>query len=180
MSKPIDLQPFCGNDECRHPYLMRPFTRRGYTYATNGHILVRVPPRSEIPDSEKDFRVERPFDGIECAIFTPLPAFVVPKPDGDCEMCDGRGFEHSCPDCQCTCWACEGSGSEVWGAGTSIEIGGVSFAAKYLLMMQGLPGIAIGRPRQEQSLLFRFDGGEGALMPLRGQCPTHIVAEHTP
>ena len=37
----IDLQPFCGEDHDRW-YLMKPLSFGDYTYATNGHIVIRV------------------------------------------------------------------------------------------------------------------------------------------
>jgi hypothetical protein len=39
----IDLTPFCGKD---YPH---PFTQGDYTYATNLHVLVRVPKREDVP-----------------------------------------------------------------------------------------------------------------------------------
>jgi len=76
----MDLQRFCGTDETR-PYLLKPFTRCGKTYATDGRIVVRIPPQDGIGDVDQQFNVEKPFEGMEVATFEPLPAFEL-SPDG--------------------------------------------------------------------------------------------------
>jgi hypothetical protein len=45
----IDLTQFCSKD--KHLFsMMAPFSLAGFTWATDGSILVRVPMRSDIPE----------------------------------------------------------------------------------------------------------------------------------
>ena len=37
------LQHFTGNDELIRPSLMSPDTQNGYVYASDGHIIIRIP-----------------------------------------------------------------------------------------------------------------------------------------
>jgi len=174
----IDLQPFCGTDETRF-YLMKPFTRDGHTYATNGHIMVRVEPRPEIPDAEKPFNQDRPLEGIEAAKFF-RPSFELPPAPaakGPCTACDGRGYDHDCPDCECVCDVCKGDGDMDVERRITTKIGPKVFALNYARLMLSLPGIEIAElPDKEDGkpLLFKFDGGVGALMPMRGSRNEHI------
>jgi len=47
-----DLKKYCSKDETR-PYLHEPFSRGEWTYATNGHIAVRVPKLADVPEPQK-------------------------------------------------------------------------------------------------------------------------------
>ena len=47
----VDLSHYCGDEDDR-PELSRPFSRGDYTYATNGHICVRIPRRADVPEIE--------------------------------------------------------------------------------------------------------------------------------
>jgi hypothetical protein len=47
-----DMKPFCSTDEIR-PYLHNPFSRGDYSYATNGHIIVRVRKVAEISENDQ-------------------------------------------------------------------------------------------------------------------------------
>ncbi len=42
----LDLTPFCGTGAHRS-YLHNPFASGGHTFATNGHIAIRVPARDD-------------------------------------------------------------------------------------------------------------------------------------
>lgn len=48
----IDLSHFCYTEDDRS-YLKQPWSRGDFTYATNGHIMVRVPRRSDVPENDK-------------------------------------------------------------------------------------------------------------------------------
>lgn len=169
-TKMIDLQQFCGKDETR-PYLMKPFSVGDFTYATNGHIMVRVPKDPDIGPPSKSFNPDRPLEGVETATFV-APKFKLPsKPpaDAECEECDGRGYKHDCPHCECQCRACAGTGSQAEEGNVSTEYGGVTLAMRYVRKMLALPAIELSVPRSADApLLFRFKGGVGALMPMRG------------
>jgi hypothetical protein len=174
----LDLQRFCGNQFGRE-YLHKPFSRNGFTYATNGHIMVRVALRPDVPDVDKKFNQERPLEGIETATFY-RPSFelpAMPTEVGECLSCDGSGHEHTCPHCTCRCESCGGSGEENPEKRRSATIGVKIFAMNYIRQMLSLPGIELAvmeSEPDEKPLLFRFDGGVGALMPMRSKCVDHV------
>lgn len=176
----MDLTRFCGDEPSRQ-WMATPFSRGDWTYATNGHVLVRTPRRTEAPLLEVKANVEKPFADYPCSSFGALPAIDVPEVgnDDDCDHCSGRGHVHDCPDCTCVCSACDGNGQAVRGAGISVEIGEACVAAPYYLLLASLPGIEVGPQKSGPTdpIPFRFEGGEGRLMPLRGRLANHISAK---
>lgn len=172
----IDLQPFCGTDETC-PYLMKPFSFGDFSYATGGHIIVRVPKREGVEPPDKKFNADKPLEGLDQASFA-RPAFKLPpqpSEEDECEDCDGRGYEHDCPHCECVCRACAGTGNQAAEGKLTTTFAGITFALRYVRKMLSLPGIEIATPRaSEGPLLFRFDGGVGALMPMRGPSVHHV------
>jgi hypothetical protein len=139
----LDLQQFCSTDETRH-YLLNPFSRDGFTYATNGHIMVRVALRPDVPDVDKKFNQEGPLKDLESATFF-RPSFELPpKPvRGECPTCEGRGFKHNCPGCECQCGTCDGSGESDGERLFSTSIGPKIFALNYVRQVLSLPGIEL-------------------------------------
>lgn len=172
----LDLQKFCSTDPTR-PYLEKPFSHGSFTYATNEHIMVRLPRQDGIPEQTKEAKWDAPFKGFEDATFSPKKVKLPPSPvqQGDCEECEGRGTDHACPNCQCTCDACNGSGKGIAEKSVSTSIRGVTVALRYARMMLALPGIEIAdMPKPREPMLFRFDGGIGALMPTNGEMSEHV------
>lgn len=169
----VDLKKFCGTDTWR-TYLHEPFSRGEYTYATNGAIIVRVPLVAEIgedprtPNPEKIF-APMPADGWR-PLRVALPTVAQTEVCGSCY----RGFEHDCPDCTCVCDECGGSGEVEQKFST--DIGGVIFDVKYIRMIAELPGVEICVTDGKSPTFFRFDGGVGALMPMRSRLENHIDA----
>ena len=155
-----DLQPFCDSISSN---LSRPWTRGGYTYATNGHVMVRVPALADVDDNpdapdaaaifEKYFKADDP---------TILDWSRVPTPktqEINCPDCDGTGFEHECPRCDCACEECDGTGVVTNGKINWVQVRGIQFSSKYLLMLRRLPGLKMcspGAPEEAQG--FVFDG----------------------
>lgn len=159
----IDLMPFCDDDPSR--CLDAPFSWGEWTYATNGHIAVRVPRLTEIPERQKapNDKAEKIFSNNAATTYEPLPK--VDLTPSQCKQCGGRGRMHECPDCECECTLCYGSGE----ADQIVKIGHLLFAGEYIRRMQALPGIEIGNlpNKADDPLLFRFTSGEGLLMPRR-------------
>jgi hypothetical protein len=159
----IDLMPFCDHEPYR--CLDAPFSQGEWTYATNGHIAVRVPRLAEIPERQgaPPIDVEKVFIDNAATTYEQLPWFDLSP--SQCSQCGGLGRRHKCPDCECECALCDGSGV----AEPIIEIGRLPFAGKYIRLMRALPGIEIGSlPKEEFAPLpFRFSGGEGVVMPRR-------------
>lgn len=179
----IDLTQFCAavNSDTR-PYFHAPFSMGDFSYATNGHILVRVARRDDVRESSEQLNADKPLEGAKSAQFY-APNVKLPKIEqpikGECADCDGRGREHSCPDCECICSLCEGTGTEIPEIKTSTEIGGVVFNLRYIRKMLALPNVVIASPSKDAPFLFRFDGGVGAVMPMCGKHVNHIEIETT-
>lgn len=170
----VDLKKFCGTDTWR-TYLHEPFSRDEYTYATNGHIIVRVPRVAEIGEVPRILAPEK--------IFAPLPAdgwrtlrVALPPaaPPKECGACYD-GYEHDCPGCTCECYECKGTGLDE--PNLSTEIGGVIFDLKYIRMIAELPGVEIYVTDGKSPTFFRFEGGDGALMPMLGGFENHVKVE---
>jgi hypothetical protein len=184
----IDLQQFCGTDETRW-YLMKPFSQGEHSFATNGHIEVRIPRRddiTELDDKAPKFDANAPLAGIDEAAFSRFDADLPPAPTevGPCKACDGRGYEHACPDCECVCEMCHGSGDMDQERFMSTTIAGIDFTLSYVRQMLALPGVEIAQTaatatalKGMKPLFFRFDGGVGALMPRRGRFEKHVEIE---
>ena len=186
----IDLQSFCAKDDIR-TYLMTPFVLDGHTYATNGHILVRVPgggpdPEQALPETVRQ-AVRRMF-ATEYTDFEPLPE--IPPPQL-CPECNGTGQvdEYECEDCngngefthgnyEYDCKECDGSGKvkggecQEYGCWSGqmlqpIQVGAGLFDARYLRLIAALPNARIRAVGPEEPAAFIFDGGEGRVMPCR-------------
>jgi len=144
--------------------------------------MVRVTLRPDVPDVEKKFNQDRPLDGIETATFF-RPSFKLPPAPPEtveCTFCDGRGYDHDCPSCQCICDRCHGEGSLNPERQTSTLIGHTPFALNYARQVLSLPEIELaGLPgaKSDKPLLFRFSEGVGALMPLRSEMIDQIDIE---
>ena len=118
------LQSFCSTNDMRLP-LQKPNLLEGFIYATDGHILIRVPAiqaegtvenNPDYPNAEKviqgiidncyiEFDFSKKFD---CE-FEPLYEKVLKKEE--CEQCDGDG-NCTCDECgtQHECGECDGTG----------------------------------------------------------------------
>lgn len=225
----INLKAFCADPD-RRPELSEPFSAGEFTYASNGHVMVRVDRRDDCtdePDGGKKVSVlVRYLSRLDSVTFSPFPAVNlppvpphVPKPCNDCEAtgrihsvacgkCHGTGMHtcHACnheDDCEeCNgygrierparpddtlnvteCENCEGTGDCSRDDDRLIytRVGPYWIDRRYVVLMQSLPGIEIDLGHtafydgasawDEPPILFRFDGGVGAIMPLRGPVP---------
>ena len=189
------LKKFVSQDDPRK-YMRSPFTRGEWTYATNGHIAVRVPkidgveilPEKHIP------ALESLFQSVGGNGFIALPWM---PPLEECLLCSGTGIAYECPECDgegefehgthsYCCKECGGSGQVEYGsAGVSAcrhcggtgakrnapaKVGGSHFDLFYLHLINGLPEAKFspGGDRMDMAR-FVFDGGEGILMPMRAE-----------
>lgn len=108
----IDLNKFCVAKDTR-TQIESPWSVGEHSYATNGHILVRLPRSPEIvredgPDLAKIYAT------VDAAApLFPLPAFTAP-PAGECEPCNGSGWVVVCRRCHGDgSWECDECGTEV-------------------------------------------------------------------
>ena len=174
----IDLLKFCSKEEARFN-ISRPFSKGEYTYATNGHLAIRVartdqPENLEAPDCERLFaaaieRGEPPW--------IDLPPFQLHRKR--CPICRGTGFVdeeyRSCAKESPNAYECEECEGGVILSGSAIvkaKKGKVRMASQYLDLLKDLPEIKIGvvgdeSTRTDKPIRFKFDGGEGLLMPMR-------------
>jgi hypothetical protein len=168
--KEIDLRQFCGTQPDR-PYLHDPFSLGAFTYATNGHIIVRVDRLADARregDMPSKKAVERILSVHNGAAFLPVSDVSIPTPSVlDCHFCDGRGTKHDCPGCRCLCPHCNGTRHA--NEKRSINIGGIPFDVEYITQILALPSPELGAsPKERDPMPFRFAGGIGCLMPISG------------
>ena len=189
------LKKFVSQNDPRE-YMRSPFNRGEWTYATNGHIAVRVPKIDGIATlAEKHIpKLESLFQSAGGNDFIVLPT--LPPPE-KCQMCNGTGAAYECPYCDgkgefehglhtYKCKECDGTGQVTSGyeaynemscrhcMGTGVarykpvKVGASHFDLSYLYLINGLPGAKFSPgARQLDMARFVFDGGEGILMPMR-------------
>ena len=166
----IDLAPFCEKADGYRLNIKRPFSRAGFTWATDGRILVRVPLRADVEENPNAPHAERLFPDLADVTFAPLPSVKWPEMPtrAECKWCEGRGTQHDCPHCTCTCNECEGTGKDISAAGVIVR--GLHFNVAYIRLLLALPGLEFTtKPKEGQPAPFRFEGGEGVLVPMRGE-----------
>lgn len=174
----INLKQFCANvvDEPQRSDISQPFSSGEFTYATNGHIAVRVARRDDAVEAIEVEASTIKRAATLCKIFDeakdqPLKPFSLklpePLPLVECTECEGDGRpDHDCPTCECTCDACDGLGKIE--QRRRFRFVGFDLQEKYLRQLAVLPGLNIGTPPNSAApVLFSFDGGLALLMPMR-------------
>jgi hypothetical protein len=182
----IDLKPFCDPDPDSRYGLDEPWVVDGWRVATDGKVIVRVPATGEQDSPARDDGKRRPKQIRD--ILPPLNAAESdwqPWPSispcancmgvgkDTCETCNGSGTcdhcrcrnEHDCGDCDgeglTTCKVCTQKG------GLDHRFGVAEIALHYAHLISRLPSVSyLPATSHESALRFRFDGGEGAIMPL--------------
>lgn len=123
-----DLMPFCSVDRGRS-YLSTPFVIGDgqFTYASNGHVAIRVPGRLTDVDQMKNVpSIVGMFEAVETIPYRPFAVVTAEDAKLDrCEVCKGRRWvvdcdiceasgTHVCSDdncgCEHQCGACDGHG----------------------------------------------------------------------
>lgn len=100
----IDLQRFCADQRDIRTYLHAPWCHDGWVYATNGHLVVRIPHdggeytaaiAGKHPDVAGMFRKYITERNCEFLVMPPIPE------PAQCTHCDGTGWTwaKNCPDC---------------------------------------------------------------------------------
>ena len=189
----IRLELFCGS----RPKMGEPFSQGVYTYATNGHILVRVDKDPKYDKNEGPCLMGLPFDHDKFATWQKLPK--LPKAKG-CELCHGKGTVDECSECggkgaikwsngrhayEAECKSCNGDGlvggrglvcPNCRGMGTchtyqsSILVKGFQLDMNYLERIKALTNPVLAFEPDDtccKIIRFKFDGGVGLLMPMR-------------
>ena len=172
MTKQIDLTVFCSGPD--RPIFMTPWTRDGYTYATDGHVLVRVPHWDDIPNNDKAPDVAGRY-AFKKPVAEPVEIPALPPPELEpCPWCDDEEDGEECFGCtearNCTGW----KGGGIVRKRVEVTVGGVLYADRYIELIKELPGLKFypapysGANRKANAAYFTFDGGDGLLMPLKG------------
>lgn len=195
----IDLQRFCAISDDDRAYLNAPWPHKGWMYASNGHIIVRVPAPDHAATVAAHDIAERAagiFAKCEAEGHAPLPLRLdlgqkctVCRGTGHvytvaCKECEGGEFEHgshtyTCQECdgtgraestraageKTTCNGCRGKGYFGY---TRVPVGdkGAGYDAVYLSWIRALPNALFAPGEAEKAAHFKFDGGEGCLMPM--------------
>jgi hypothetical protein len=129
----IDLTPFCGRDTFRIN-LRRPWSAGACTYATDGHIGLRVARRPDVAENMAAPPLERIFAASGSVSYRPCE-ITIPQIEGrQCPVCGGAGWVIRCigcdgtgrHDCDCEycderCRVCDGIGSVRGAAGTPAD-----------------------------------------------------------
>jgi hypothetical protein len=162
----INLELFYSTDpsDPRSPEFARPFSQGEFTFATNRHIAIRVPKvpgirRRQKPDVATVFA--RHFNQrAKCRC---LP-FVAALESAPCPVCMNGDEDEVLQLCECE-W-CHSTGRVF----TNVQIDQQIFDGGYIALIQNALGtVSVALARQVagmQPMQFRFDGGEGLLMPL--------------
>ena len=156
----IDLQPFCVAQDDLRIHLARPWSRDEWSYATNGHIIVRVPRRDTIGDNASAPGARKLFDETPIGKWCPVPETAMPA-KVPCRWCEGMGKGPS--DRRYKCENCNGT-RELEDMVSRTKIVYVAFANRFLALIQGWE-IAPNPPGQAARI--RYGDAEGLLMPMR-------------
>lgn len=122
MADTIDITRFAARDTER-THLSQPWSVGEWSVATNGHILIRVPRRDDIPENNKAPDLSKLLAQAAPQIdMAPIPDFPMPetkvcrqcrgnKMMTSCQECSGNGYK-TCPTCDHTsdCDDCDGTG----------------------------------------------------------------------
>lgn len=189
----IDLKKFCDPTHARRE-MSAPFSVGAYTYATEGHICVRVPlvEGYGAPGLNRfTIDIDRLLNRNSERHLIPLPQL----PQGPnyyecyaciggkrptCNTCHGTGevecnlgHEHPCPDC-CgnsapggICQTCDGTARLL--KKQPVKIGKQVLDANFLRLIADLPDIQVSLTEEGmEAIYFRFTGGDGMLMGMSG------------
>lgn len=182
-----DLKPFCCSDSTKQN-ICKPWTGEGYTQATDGWMLIRVEPiegvepNGDAPVTTRLFPSQEPAEWFDLANVQFAPVEICPLCEGkqgtvECPECKGSGevdLENDYSEYTVDCKTCDGDGEtrckHCHGSGTveGINVLGVAkFGTSLLKMLLPLPNCKIGITTAIQPAWFRFDGGDGLIMPMR-------------
>jgi hypothetical protein len=179
------LQSFCSADK-DHAWLARLFTIGEFTYAGDGHVMLRVPRVDGVPAlPETDPQSAKRIKGSLALPFekkVTYRALALPDlPDEQakterCGCCDGDGRGCRCRKCGCQCAVCGGTGECTVTQWLSIGIDGIPFRAPLIARIAALPGFELQRPVTDprKPAVFIFSGGAGVVMPLVQKQAHHI------
>jgi hypothetical protein len=189
----IDLSKFCSSQNDK---MKTPATIGLYTYATNGHIIIRVPEgEHHAPPVGYPAVDHLPWIHDQAEEWVNLPDLGDIKPEG-CTICAGTGRTMICYECggegaltfsthyssyEVCCGICNGAEvvpegpdqcRQCDGAGRYVAHSPIPWQrgkinARYVYLLKDLPDIKISTHGSPlDHILFRFSSGCGLLMPM--------------
>jgi hypothetical protein len=185
------LKAFCSTHEDRH-VLHNPFSQEEFTYATDGKVIVRVSRLQSVAEVNGAPIAKNLWKNLEVDIAKIKGWMEIPGlPEIQynlCEACFGSGMMRVCAKCgfcpddadSRECFECGGkdfdrtrcsndceNGRHQVHAG--IPIGNTKLNVIYLRKLNQLKGVMICpyMPSTADPVFFRFEGGDGLLMPMR-------------
>lgn len=177
----VDLLQFCGSRGARHAFVWAPWSAGEWTYATNGHLAVRVPRRADVAELSDNpaARLDEWLAAVRDVELVPLPELSKPPPKQTrCIHCSGSGVAHQCPDCTCDCDTCGGTGLVT--AEWTVTWCGVHLDGHHWLQIAALPEARIATAVAGAGhVAFAFAGdGRGILMPMLHPHRVAFVLNH--
>ncbi len=157
-----DLQKFCADEDDIRPYLRQPWSSGEWTYATNGHILVRVKRLADVHENVAAPNAQKLLDAAKIGEWLKVPETAEP-PEIACDECNGTG-EVECPTCghEDKCDDCCGTG--MVRETKASKVGAATFNDHYLAMIQGWE---IATTTERAAAPIRNGEADGLLMPIR-------------
>lgn len=159
--KALDLNIFCYKGEYYKEKYGVPWSEWLYSYASDGAILVRVGRLPDIaenklaPSMVNDERMNEFFNKSADAWFQ-VPDITPEKKI--CEDCHNSHYARDCEEC---------GGTGLVDETLVVEIEEVFFNNKYLRMLLTLPDVKMALiDKKGVPAKFRFNGGDGLLMPM--------------
>lgn len=207
MQTAIDITQFCNAHDPRTS-LRQPWTLGEYTYASDGHSIIRVPRIADITGEGVSI-IHLPWDHDSITEWHPVPSDIPDSRRVECKSCEGTGKIITCEDCngdgevqyeysslsgktydadiECPvcegrgkmngdgerCEDCDGHGYSFESVAVKVEYLGLYVSNHLLKRVKDLPGVmisikGIATPHDLPIVRFKFDGGVGLIMPMRG------------
>lgn len=161
MSNNVDLKKFCLASDSR---LAEPMSDDDFTYATDGHIIIRVPRIKNINKWSslfEDLVFEPKHEGkwIKMPEYKYPPRILCPT----CPACHGAGSIAGRKD-GLICERCKGEGEIYESFLPSVIIHDTKLNIILLDKIKDLKNIQLFFPEKENIVCFKFNGGDGILM----------------
>jgi hypothetical protein len=162
------LKELCARSQSGRHDMTTPFTVNGWKYATDSRIVVRVP--TDGPNDAGDNRpnAEKLFERFPVeGSWREWPQALYEENYEMCSACDGDGYmDDQDPDDDCP--RCDGDGQTLM---PFILVDGMRISLRYDSAVRALPGpieFAHETRSGPTAVCFRFNGGQGMVMPLYG------------
>lgn len=151
----IDLGSYCSKGSSRS-YLHQPFSVGAYSYATDGHIAIRLPRREDVAEIDTPPDIAKIFAPSDDLSFFQLPDIDIPSATPpQCKDCGGVGYMARCAFCKgeghhdCDCEFCDRGCDECDGTGEMPSNSEDDFPRTLCEMCDGC-----GRQKDNRSVVF--------------------------